>query len=41
MYSRTDLTLEDRLEIISRYWRFSDDHGTVTRLAEEFPPLDL
>lgn len=36
MYSRMDLTLDDRLEIISRHWRFGDDHGTVTRLAEEF-----
>lgn len=36
MYSRMDLTLDDRLEIISRHWRWGDDHGTVTRLAEEF-----
>src|SRR5581483_3826124 len=36
MYNRTDITLDDRLEIFSRYWRFSDDYGTVSRLAEEF-----
>jgi hypothetical protein len=36
MYARTDLTLDDRLEIFSRYWRFSDDYGTVSHLAEEF-----
>jgi hypothetical protein len=36
MYTRADITLDDRLEIFSRYWRFSDDYGTVSRLAEEF-----
>lgn len=36
MYTRTDLTLDDRLEIFSRYWRFSEDYGTVSHLAEEF-----
>lgn len=36
MYARVDITLEDRLEIFSRYWRFSDDYGTVSHLAEEF-----
>src|SRR5215475_9268412 len=36
MYTRTDITLDDRQEIFSRYWRFGDDYGTVSRLAEEF-----
>lgn len=36
MYTRTDITLDDRLEIFSRYWRFSEDYGTVSHLAEEF-----
>lgn len=36
MYARTDLSLDDRLEIFSRYWRFGDDYGTVSHLAEEF-----
>jgi hypothetical protein len=36
MYSRGDLTLDHRMEIVSRCWRFGEDHGTVTRLAEEF-----
>ncbi len=36
MYARTDLTLDDRLEIFSRYWRFGADYGTVSGLAEEF-----
>ena len=36
MYTRSDITVDDRLEIFSRYWRFSDDYGTVSRLAEEF-----
>jgi len=36
MYSRADITLDDRMEIVSRCWRFGDDYGTVSRLAEEF-----
>src|SRR5215470_17600161 len=36
MYTRIDITLDDRQEIFSRYWRFGDDYGTVIRLAEEF-----
>ena len=36
MYARADLTLDDRLEIFSRYWRFGADYGTVSGLAEEF-----
>jgi hypothetical protein len=36
MYTRADITLNDRLEIFSRYWRFGDDYGTVSSLAEEF-----
>ena len=36
MYTRIDITLDDRQEIFSRYWRFGDDYGTVSRLAEEF-----
>jgi hypothetical protein len=36
MYTRTDISLDDRLEIFSRYWRFGDDYGTVSHLAEEF-----
>jgi len=36
VYTRADISLDDRLEIFSRYWRFQDDHGIVTRLAEEF-----
>jgi hypothetical protein len=36
MYTRIDITLDDRQEIFSRFWRFSDDYGTVSRLAEEF-----
>ena len=36
MYARNDITLEDRLEIFSRHWRFGDDYGTVSDLAEEF-----
>jgi hypothetical protein len=36
MYTRADLTLDDRLEIFSRYWRFGADYGTVSHLAEEF-----
>ena len=36
MYTRTDITLDDRLEIFSRYWRFSEDYGTVSHLAAEF-----
>jgi hypothetical protein len=36
MYTRTDITLDDRLEILSRYWRFSEDYGTVSHLAAEF-----
>src|SRR5262249_15917916 len=29
-------TLDDRMEIVSRFWRFSAEHGVVTQLAEEF-----
>jgi hypothetical protein len=36
VYTRADISVDDRLEIFSRYWRFQDDHGIVTRLAEEF-----
>lgn len=36
MFSRADITLEDRMEIVSRFWRFGEEHGTATRLAEEF-----
>lgn len=36
MYARADLTLDDRMEIFSRYWRFGADYGTVSGLAEEF-----
>jgi phage shock protein A len=36
MYTRRDITLADRQEIFSRYWRFGDNYGTVSRLAEEF-----
>jgi hypothetical protein len=36
MYTRADISLEDRMEIFSLYWRFQDDHGTVSRLAEEW-----
>lgn len=36
MYTRADVSLEDRLEIFSQYWRFGDDYGFVTRLAEEW-----
>jgi hypothetical protein len=36
MYARMDISLDDRQEIFSRYWRFGDDYGTVSRLAEEF-----
>jgi hypothetical protein len=36
VYTRADLSVDDRLEMFSRYWRFQDDHGTVTKLAEEF-----
>lgn len=36
MYSRADLTLDDRMEIVSRFWRFGEEHGTASRLAEEF-----
>jgi Transposase len=36
MYTRADISLEDRLEIFSHYWRFQDEYGTVSRLAEEW-----
>lgn len=36
MFSKVTLTLADRMEIVSRHWRWGDGHGTVTRLAEEF-----
>jgi len=36
MYSRADITLDDRMEIVSRFWRFGAEHGVVTQLAEEF-----
>ena len=36
MYSRADITLDDRMEIVSRFWRFGSEHGVVTQLAEEF-----
>ena len=36
MYTRADISLDDRMEIFSRYWRFQDDHGIVSRLAEEW-----
>jgi len=36
MYTRAEINLDDRLEIFSRYWRFGDDYGMVSRLAEEF-----
>lgn len=36
MYTRTDISSDDRREIFSRYWRFGDDYGTVSHLAEEF-----
>jgi hypothetical protein len=36
MYSRADLTLDHRMEIVSRFWRFGEEHGTATRLAQEF-----
>jgi len=36
MYTRADITLEDRMEIFSLYCRFQDDHGIVSRLAEEW-----
>ena len=36
MYSRADITLKDRMEIVSRFWRFGEEYGTATRLAEEF-----
>src|SRR5262249_16147908 len=32
----TEIALEDGQEIFSRYWRFGEDYGTVSRLAEEF-----
>jgi len=36
MYTRTDVTLDDRMEIFSRDWRFGADYGTVSGLAAEF-----
>jgi len=36
MYTRADISLDDRMEIFSRYWRFQDDHGTVSGLAKEW-----
>lgn len=33
---RADISLDDRMEIVSRFWRFGQEYGTVTRLAEEF-----
>jgi len=36
MYSRADITLDDRMEIVSRFWRFGTEHGVVAQLAEEF-----
>jgi hypothetical protein len=36
MYTRADITLNDRMEIFSRYWRFQDEHGIVSELAEEW-----
>src|SRR5262249_55671035 len=38
MYSRADITLDDRMEIVSRFWRGGDEQGVATRLAEEIRP---
>lgn len=36
MYTRADITLEDRMEIFSRYWRYQGDYGVVSQLAVEW-----
>lgn len=36
MYARADITLEDRMEIFSRFWRYQGDYGVVSQLAAEW-----
>ncbi|MCA1601829.1 MAG: hypothetical protein LC776_09375, partial [Acidobacteria bacterium] len=36
MYTRADISLEDRLEIFSQFWRYQDDHGFITQLSREW-----
>lgn len=36
MYTRADVSLEDRMEIFSRHWRYGDERGATTELAEEW-----
>jgi hypothetical protein len=36
MYTRADISLEDRMEIFSRFYRFQGDYGGVTQIAEEW-----
>ena len=36
MYTRADVSAEDRMEIFSRHWRYGDERGTTTELAREW-----
>jgi hypothetical protein len=36
MYTRTDISLEDRLEIFTRFWRDQEDYGSISELAREW-----
>jgi hypothetical protein len=36
MYTRPDVSLEDRMEIFSRHWRYGDERGATSELADEW-----
>jgi hypothetical protein len=36
VYTREDISLEDRMEIFSLYWRYQDEQGWTTELARRF-----
>lgn len=36
MWSRTDVSTDARMEIVSRHWRYGDEHGVTTELAREW-----
>lgn len=36
MYTRADISMEDRLEILSRFWRYKDEYGYCSELAREW-----
>ena len=35
MYTRSDISMDQRLEIFSQFWRFGDRHGFVSELAAQ------